>query len=141
MAKSIPTAPHVFVRGEGGSVFKLDLPLHETIEERLSKGYLVRVANADGDPYVEGAESTTVAALPTERPALNAGKKAWVGWAVVKGMSPDDAEALTKTDLIERFGAEPKQPEQIGDQGTEPAEADDSEESEDSDGDAEDATE
>ncbi|MGH3704199.1 MAG: hypothetical protein ACRDT9_06175 [Agromyces sp.] len=154
MTGTIPEKEHVFVRGEGGSVFKLDLPLHETITERLSKGYLTRVANADGDPYVEGAEASTVAALPTERPALNAGKPAWVGWAVVKGMTPDDSEALTKKDLIERFGAEskqPEQPEQPDDQGTEPDKADDpasgddeheSEESEDSDGDgSEDATE
>jgi hypothetical protein len=41
-----------------------------------------------------------VASLPTQRPALNANKPEWVGWAVKNGMSPDDAEALTKTDLI-----------------------------------------
>lgn len=109
MAKATesPETPHVFVRGEGGSIFKMDLPLHETIEDRLAKGYLTRVANAEGDPYVEGADTPVVAALPTERPKLNAGKKAWVGWAVANGMTPDDAEALTKTDLIEKFGTEP----------------------------------
>ncbi|MGN8024699.1 hypothetical protein [Microbacterium sp. 22242] len=97
----------IFLRGEGGSVFKLDLPLHEAIAERLEKGYLTRVANADGDPYVEGADTAKVPGPPTERPKLNAGKKAWVGWAVAQGMTPDDAEALTKTDLIEKFGTDP----------------------------------
>jgi hypothetical protein len=97
--------PHVFVRGEGGGVFKLDLPLHETIEDRLLKGYLTRVANAKGDAYVEGSDEESVPTLPTERPALNAVKKEWVGWAVAQGMLPDDAEAFTKQDLIERFGA------------------------------------
>ena len=87
-------------------MFKLDLPLHETIAERLLKGYIQRVGNAAGDPYVEGGE--TVTSLPTERPALNADKKTWVGWAVHEGMLPDDAEALTKTDLIEKFGAKAK---------------------------------
>jgi hypothetical protein len=50
-AEESPETPHVFIRGEGGSIFKLDLPLHESIEERLAKGYLTRVANAEGDPY------------------------------------------------------------------------------------------
>lgn len=125
-AVDIPKQEHVFIRGEGGSIFKFDLPLHETITERLAKGYLTRVANAEGDPYVEKSNAPSVVAPPTERPALNAAKKAWVGWAVVKGMTPDDAEALTKTDLIERFGVEPKQPEQPA--GTSTEESTDSEE-------------
>jgi TATA-binding protein-associated factor Taf7 len=97
-------APHVFIRGEGGSIFKMDLPLHETIQDRLLKGYLTRV-NEDGSSYVEGQDETP--ALPTERPAISASKATWVGWAVHEGMTPDDAEALTKTDLIEKFGAAP----------------------------------
>lgn len=106
MAKATesPETPHIFVRGEGGAIFKMDLPLHETIEERLAKGYLVRVANADCDPYVPEPESPEVPSTPTERPALDAGKPAWVGWAVHNGMTPDDAEALTVQDLIEKFG-------------------------------------
>ncbi|MCU1408468.1 MAG: hypothetical protein JWM23_548 [Microbacteriaceae bacterium] len=104
-------APHVFIRGEGGSIFKMDLPLHETIEDRLLKGYLTRV-NEDGSSYVEGQDETP--ALPTERPAISASKATWVGWAVHEGMTPDDAEALTKTDLIEKFGAAPvKTPEEL----------------------------
>ncbi|HEY2642308.1 MAG TPA: hypothetical protein VGI56_01025 [Galbitalea sp.] len=98
-------APHVFIRGEGGSVFKLDLPLHESIEDKLAKGYLTRVANADGDQYVEKKDDPKITSLPTERPDLKAGKPAWVGWAVANGMTPDDAEALTKQDLIEKFPA------------------------------------
>ena len=39
------------------------------------------------------------------RPAHSAAKAEWVGYAVrAHGMTPDDAEALTKADLIERFG-------------------------------------
>lgn len=113
-----PEVPHVFIRGEGGSVFKLDLPLHETIEERLLKGYLTRV-NEDGSSYVEGQDE--VPALPIERPALSASKATWVGWAVHEGMTPDDAEALTKTDLIERFGAAPKTAETTTEVVAEPA--------------------
>lgn len=98
--KDAPAEPeHIFVRGEGGSVFKLDLPLHETIEDRLHRGHLVRVANAAGNAY----EGDTVAT----RPALNASKADWVSWAVTQGATPDDAEAATKQDLIEQYGADP----------------------------------
>lgn len=113
--EGIPEAEHVFIRGEGGSVFKLDLPLHEDIANRLTKGYIQRVANAEGDPYIEGQDEHTV----TERPALNAAKAQWVGWAVFESnrlgspLSPDDAEALTKPDLIELYGVKVKTPEEI----------------------------
>lgn len=76
-------------------MFALDLPLHEAIAERLHKGYLVRV-NKDGTDYVEATERT--------KPALNAAKADWVSWAVHNGAKPDDAEAFTKTDLIEKYG-------------------------------------
>ncbi|KJL37052.1 hypothetical protein RR49_01164 [Microbacterium ginsengisoli] len=98
--------PHVFIRGEGGGIFKMDLPLHESIEERLIKGHLTRVANAEGDPYDPTTDTTQVASTPTERPPLNANKATWVGWAVANGMKPDDAEAATKDDLIEKFGVQ-----------------------------------
>jgi hypothetical protein len=94
-------AESVFIRGEQGTIFKMDLPLHEAIEDRLRKGYLHRV-NADGSLYTERDEA--VAALPTERPAVNAPKIDWIGWAVTSGASPDDAEAMTKADLIEKYG-------------------------------------
>ncbi|OZB88834.1 MAG: hypothetical protein B7X41_06040 [Microbacterium sp. 14-71-5] len=101
--KTAPKAPgHIYVRGEGGAVFKLDLPLHESIAQRLHVGHLTRVANADGDPYT-GDNTGTV----TSRPALNASKADWVSWAVTQGATPDDAEAATKTDLIEKYGADP----------------------------------
>jgi hypothetical protein len=85
-------------------MFVMDLPLHEAIEDRLRKGYLTRV-NEDGSTFIEG--------LPTVRPNVNAPKADWVGWSVVQGMTPDDAEALTKTDLIEKFGATAKTPDEV----------------------------
>jgi len=114
-----PEVEHIFVRGEGGAVFKLDLPLHESIEERLAKGYIQRVANADGDPYVEGADTPKVVEPPKERPALSAPKRVWVAWAGVNGMDLDEAEAATKDDLIEKFGKDPvPPPPPAGAQGT-----------------------
>lgn len=91
----------VHILGEGGSVFTMDLPLQEAIQDRLIKGYLKRV-NPDGSPWSDETE-------PVAPPAY-ASKKDWVGYAVAESarrgdpISPDDAEALTKHDLIERFG-------------------------------------
>jgi hypothetical protein len=91
----------VHILGEGGAIFEMTLPLSEPIQDRLTKGYLKRV-NADGTPFVEKTDRTA--------PAPYASKGEWVGWAVhisqTTGtpLSPDDAEAMTKTDLIEQFG-------------------------------------
>lgn len=100
----------IHIEGEAGTVFELSLPVHETIAEKLAKGSIRRV-NADGSPYTE--PSGDVPAPPTTRPAISAAKAEWVAWGVVQGLSPDDADALTKADLIERFGAstEDKTPE------------------------------
>jgi hypothetical protein len=84
----------VFIQGENGHIFTMSLPLSEPIEDRLTKGYLLRV-NADGTPWSEGKR---------DMPAPYASKTDWVGFAVSKGAIPDDAEALTKNDLIEMYG-------------------------------------
>jgi hypothetical protein len=94
-------AKTVHILGEGGSIFQMDLPLSEPIADRLAKGYLKRV-NADGTPYKETGRT---------KPAPYASKTEWVGWAVhvsqkTVPITPDDAEALTKQDLIERYGVQ-----------------------------------
>lgn len=95
-------ADHIYVRGEGGSVFRLALPLHESIADRLTRGHLARV-NEDGSTWSGGAEPS-VPSVPTSRPAQSASKDLWVGWAVSQGAVPDDAEGMTKTDLIDKYG-------------------------------------
>jgi hypothetical protein len=100
MAKKDDNTIHVL--GEGGSVFKLDLPLHEALEDKLRKGVIRRV-NPDGSPYAGPA--TDVAAPPTKAPAKNAPKADWVAWAVVCGETPDDAEAKSKQDLLDAYAA------------------------------------
>ncbi|MEU9865490.1 hypothetical protein AB0D99_31940 [Streptomyces sp. NPDC047971] len=97
-------AETIYVRGEGGGVHPMDLPLPESIADRLTKGLLRRV-NEDGTPYVEQADDG-VPAPPTEAPAKNAPKADWVGWAVAQGADPEDAEGSTKADLIELYGGE-----------------------------------
>jgi hypothetical protein len=37
-------------------------------------------------------------------PGVNAPKNEWVGYAVSQGVSINDADAMTKNDLIEKFG-------------------------------------
>lgn len=87
----------IHVLGEGGVVFKMALPLHEAIQDRLTKGFLRRV-NPDGSTYTEGDDA------PAVKPAQNAPKAEWVGFAVSQGADPEDAEALTKADLVEKYG-------------------------------------
>lgn len=110
----------IYVRGEGGGVHAMDLPLPEPIQERLTKGLLQRV-NEDGTPYTEPsaepdpggdgplpgqvpAPGQTVPGPPLTEPSKNASKADWVGWAVVKGATPEDADGMTKADLIEKHG-------------------------------------
>jgi len=50
-----------FIRGEGGDIIPMDLPLGEGIAGRLASGALVRV-NADGSPWVEPASDAPVKA-------------------------------------------------------------------------------
>jgi hypothetical protein len=80
----------VKIRGEGGVVWTFDLPLPEDIAKRVTSGHLRMV---DEEP--EASDSVA-------RPAKNAAKALWVGWAVrVHGFTPDDAEAATKDELQE----------------------------------------
>jgi hypothetical protein len=108
----------IHVRGEGGQIIKMDLPLPESIQDRLTKG-LIRRVNADGTPYTghtpqpeTGERSVRGSALTegkTPRPTPTARKAEWVGWAVgVHGLDPEDADAMTKADLMEL----PELPEQ-----------------------------
>lgn len=95
----------IHVRSEGGVVIPMTLPLHPDIAKRLERGRIHRV-HPDGTTWRE-TPTDDVPSLPTERPALAASKAAWVGWAVANGMPSDDAEAATKSDLIDRFGTSP----------------------------------
>lgn len=96
----------IHVRGEGGTVFRLGLPLHEEIANRLESGHLKRV-NPDGTPYSGPADN--VPAPPTSAPKPAASKPDWVAWAVACGADPEDAAAATKQDLIDLYAdAEPK---------------------------------
>lgn len=93
----------VHIRGEGGTVFELGLPLHEAIHERMAKG-LIRRVNPDGSPH-QGEPDEQVPAPPTQAPKAAAAKADWVAWAIVCGLDPEEAALATKQDLIDRYGA------------------------------------
>jgi len=88
-----------YFRGEGGTVFRLDLPVHETIAERIAKREIHRV-NEDGSPFVEAEPE----AAPASAPPSSAPKAAWVDWAVSQGADRAAAEAMTKLNLIGEYG-------------------------------------
>ena len=99
-------AESAFFRGEGGAVWEMDLPLSEDMQVQLLKGRLMRV-NQDGSTYTElpadGAEAEPEVEAP---PAANAPKAAWIGYVHrVHGLPLDEAEALTKNDLMELAGS------------------------------------
>lgn len=113
-------AETIHVRGEGGAIFAMDLPLPEGIAERYERGLLVRV-NADGSPYAGAparAASSSTEQAPAggsdltdgrpPKPGATARKSEWTAWAVaVHGMDAASADALTLAALKEL----PDQPE------------------------------
>ena len=106
-------AETIYVRGEGGAVIAMDLPLPEGIAERYERGLLRRV-NPDGSPY-QGSPATPAPAAPADpdgeppapaaagdRPAVNAPKADWIAYVVRVGrLSAEDAANYTKADLID----------------------------------------
>jgi hypothetical protein len=90
----------IHVKGEGGMVIAMDLPLPDHIEHRLRGGLLRRV-NEDGSPYT-GPDDGAPAA-PTEAPKASASKQAWVEWAVACGADPEEASGMTRADLTEKY--------------------------------------
>jgi hypothetical protein len=93
-----------YFRGEGGVIWPMALPLPKVMAQKVTKGQLRRV-NSDGTPYKDTDAEVAGGETPA-RPAQSAPKAEWVGYAVrAHGLGVDDAEAMTKQDLIERFSA------------------------------------
>lgn len=90
--------------GESGGMWAYDLPLHETIQEKVAKGYLRRV-NPDGSPWSAPAPEDGSAPPAERRPSQSAPKVEWIGYAVrAHGADPGEADGMTKPDLIEKYG-------------------------------------
>jgi hypothetical protein len=95
-----------FFHCEGGTVIEMDLPLPEVQADKVTKG-LIRRVNEDGTPYEGDAVDPSDGAGVTSKPAVAAPKAEWIGWALHcdEDLSADDAEAMTKQDLIEKYGS------------------------------------
>ncbi len=62
-----------------------------------------------GDEYGVVEVSPPEPDAPNEPPAPSAVKAEWVGYATrVHGADPDEVEALTKADLIDKYGPKPE---------------------------------
>lgn len=111
-------ADTVWMRGEGGSVIAMDLPLPEGIQQRVDAGLIVRV-NPDGSPWSgedpvvpdpdvvdpEDADELARDDVGPARPERANPKARWVEYAqLVSDLTREEAEALTKAELITRFG-------------------------------------
>jgi len=93
-----------FFRGAGGGVFELQLPLSENFEQQRVRGQLVRVAE-DGSPHVEVSDDEGPKDEGPVQPAKNASKDEWVGYALAVDdkLTVDDADAMTRNDLVEKY--------------------------------------
>jgi hypothetical protein len=109
-------AESIYVRGEGGSIILMDLPLPEAIQQRFDAGLIVRV-NEDGsawsdsapeptpEPDVEDADELAKDDVGPVRPDRANPKARWVEYAqLVSDLTREEAEALNKVELITRFG-------------------------------------
>lgn len=114
-------AESIYVRTEGGSILEMDLPLPEPIQQRFDAGLIVRVEK-DGDPWTGKPEREPAQESEEDRkaredaedekrpigpvkPAQNASKAQWVDYAELSSdKSHDELQAMTKAELIERFG-------------------------------------
>lgn len=73
-----------------------------TVNERLSTGG----EGPEGQPdtvteRLSGDQHVAVGEPPTQ----SANKSAWVDYAVSQGAEPDDAEAMTKAELVQTYGS------------------------------------
>lgn len=92
-----------FFKGEGGSVFEMDLPLPEPLQYQVTRGTL-RQCNPDGTGLLVDPAEVDGVDLTAGSPSVRAAKNEWVGYAVAQGMTVDEADAMTKNELIEKFG-------------------------------------
>lgn len=72
----------------------------------LEDGKLVDPSDVQPEHDETEAEEDVEASEASGRPAQNDPKAAWVDWAVSQGADRDEADALTKAELIEFYGKE-----------------------------------
>nr|WP_109746860.1 hypothetical protein [Salinispora mooreana] len=103
MATVRVTAP-IAVTGEVvGVAFVQGMAEVDPADYRRALAYFRRHGGYQVEP------ATASVGFADEPPAPSAVKAEWVGYAVrVHDAGPDEAEAMTKTDLIDRYGPKPE---------------------------------
>lgn len=127
-ANAVHTAkPSIFVRGESGAVWEMDLPLPDSIQDRLNAGKITRV-NEDGSTWTGVTDDATVTRSSTvtgarsakdevpgieededgpvrsTRPVDTAPVGDWKAYAISKGANAKQADGMTKPELIKAYG-------------------------------------
>lgn len=89
-----------------GAILRSDDYDSRAIERLLGRKMIEESDIAEPAEPEGGTGETVVVTEPgsaVERPKLSALKEAWVDYAVARGMSKDEAEALTRQDIAARF--------------------------------------
>lgn len=78
----------------------------EAVRERVKNPH-PRPAGDRPGPRVKAAEAPAGTARPSaSRPTNKATKPEWIAYAVAQGEDPEQAEEMTKADLVELYGEE-----------------------------------
>lgn len=97
------------VKGFTGTVVGVAFASGQAVTDSLA-AYRYFRSRPDGYDVEAVDEQPPPPPAPTEvvprdtKPATTENKPEWVAWAVHNGLSAEDAEKLTKPELIERFG-------------------------------------
>jgi hypothetical protein len=90
------------LRGESGAVLYFDRDaLPEGVGKRIARGDLVEVT-PDGVPQADEPEDTPPPDAPP-LPKRSANRDTWISFALSQGMDREEANSLTKNELITRF--------------------------------------
>jgi hypothetical protein len=102
----------IWLRGEGGALLTVSLPLHFSLQDRLDKGELQRVSR-DGSPWLEPPAGEAepqpeppAAPVEDEGPAVpkrTASQADWAAYAISQGMDPAEAHAMKRDDLYKEY--------------------------------------
>lgn len=86
--------------GAGGGVFDITVPLTEVMRYQFDKGF-IRLADGEA-PFGELEDAPESEA--GDKPKAADPKSVWVAHAQSQGMSHEDADAMTKAELVRKFG-------------------------------------
>jgi hypothetical protein len=127
-------AEYATYRGRGGGLHRFKLPLSPAFAEQVAKGYLVLVDDMPAVPVhkpivvvgqhvvpnpIKSVEEAKALAddmldmvkgaadevhISVSRPSHADAKAKWVAYAVAQGMAEADAKAMTKAELVDKYG-------------------------------------